>query len=63
MKTINITKLFFILATMTIFMGNAHAASLFQPVDTDLSVGILKNLFGGLIPGGGDDPLKNAIDF
>lgn len=63
MKTINITKLFFILAITSLFMGNAQAANFFTPVDTDLSVGILKSLFGGLIPGGGDDPLKNAIGF
>ena len=46
---------------MTIFMGNAHAASLFQPVDTDITVNMLKQLFAGLIDGTGDDPLKEAI--
>lgn len=61
MKTINITKIFFILAITSLFMGNAHASSLFQPVDTDITVNMLKQLFAGLIDGTGDDPFKEAI--
>ena len=56
----NIIKIFALIALQFLMINNVYAAGFFTPSDGDLSVTVLKNLFGGLM-GGGSDPLQEAI--
>lgn len=56
----NILKVFALIALQFFMINNVYAAGFFEPSSGDLSVTVLKNLFGGLM-GGGSDPLQEAI--
>lgn len=57
----NILKVFALIALQFLIINNVYAAGFFTPSDGDLSVTVLKDLFGGLMDGGGSDPLREAI--
>ena len=56
----NIIKIFALIALQFLIINNVYAAGFFTPNDGDLSITVLKKLFGGLM-GGGSDPLQDAI--
>lgn len=46
---------------LAFFPNLAHAANLFDPSAGDISVKMIGSIFGGLLDGGGSDPMLNAI--
>lgn len=49
------------LIALGFFPSLSFAANLFEPTAGDISVKVLGTIFGGLLEGGGNDPMLNAI--